>query len=151
MPGNVTRGLMIGSVLGSATMAFAQSATVQPGQWEMISVTKSVEMPNAPPQVAKMMAGRTTTVRRCITPREAADGGREMMKAKPSCTFGRYIMAGGKIDAEMTCSQAGGTMTAVTTGTYTPTTMSSMTRMSIKGPAPMTITTSMSGKRVGGC
>lgn len=141
-----------GLVLGSATIALAQSATIQPGQWEMISTTKSVEMPNAPPQVAQMMVGRSSTLRRCITSQEAAANGlREMVKANKSCTLGHFAMTGGKYDAEMTCSQGGGTMTAVTTGNYTPTTMNSTSRIIIKGPAPMTMTTSVAGKRVGAC
>ena len=50
-----------GLFLGSATIALAQSAVIQPGQWEMVSTTKSVEMPSAPPQVTRMMEGRSST------------------------------------------------------------------------------------------
>ena len=141
-----------GLVFGSATIALAQAGGIQPGQWEMISTTKSVEMPNGPPQVARMMEGRSSTLRRCITSEEAAANGlREMVKANKSCTLGHFAMSGGKYDADMTCSQGGGTMTAVTTGTYTPTTMSSTSHIMIKGPTPMTMTTSVVGKRVGAC
>ena len=144
--------VIVGLVSGSATIALAQAAGIQPGQWEMISTTKSVEMPNAPPQVARMMEGRSSTLRRCITSEQAAANGlREMVKANKSCTLSHFTMSGGKYDAEMTCSQSGGTMMASTTGTYTPTTMSSTSRIMIKGPTPMTMTNSVVGKRVGAC
>ncbi len=135
----------------SAAIVLAQGTGIQPGEWEMTSTTKAVEMPNAPPQVAQMMAGRSTSIRHCITPQDALNGGREMMKANKSCTFSRYEMSAGKLEAEMTCSQGGGTMTAVTSGTYTATTMASTSHMVVNAPAPMTITTSMTGKRVGSC
>ena len=141
-----------GLVLASATIALAQGVVIQPGQWEMISTTKTVEMPNAPPQVAQMMVGRSSTLRRCITSQEAvANGLREMVRANKSCTLGHFAMSRGRYNAEMTCSQGGGTMTAVTTGTYTPTTMNSTSRIMIKSPTPMTITSSVVGKRVGAC
>lgn len=139
------------ALLGSATIALAEGATIQPGMWEMVSTNTIVDMPSAPPMVAKMLAGRSTTIRHCITEQEAAGGARDLIKARKSCTFDRYVLSGGKIDSAMTCSQDGSTMTATTTGTYTATTLNSTSRIVMKGPAPMTITTSPTGRRTGAC
>ena len=51
----------------------------------MVSTIKTVQMPDASPQVARMMAGRSTTIRQCITPREAAGGGRERSRDLVTC------------------------------------------------------------------
>lgn len=149
---------MIGirTILGTAAvavpaLALAQSTSVQPGLWEMAATVNTVDMPSAPPMVARMMQGRTTTIRHCITPEEASRGPQEMLKTNKACTFTRYSLAGGRLSSEMVCRQGGGTMTATASGTYTPTSFSATGRSVVTGPATMTMTTTSTGHRVGDC
>ena len=133
------------------SLALAQAATVQPGMWEMAATVNTVDMPSAPPMVARMMQGRTTRIRHCITLEETSRGPQEMLKTSKACTFTRYSLAGGRLSSEMVCRQGGGTMTATTSGTYTPTSFSATGRSVNTGPATMTMTTTSTGHRIGDC
>lgn len=133
------------------SLAIAQATAVQPGLWDMASTINTVDMPSAPPAAARMMQGRTTTFRHCITPEEASRGPQEMLKANKACTFTRFSLAGGRISSEMVCKQGGGTMTATTSGSYTPTSFSTTGKSVVTGPAAMTMTMTSTGHRVGDC
>ena len=119
----------------------------------MTSATiNSVVMPGAPAGVVKMMTGRTTTVKHCITPAEASRGPQEMLKQSKSCSFTHYAMTSGRLSSTMVCKQGGGTMTATTTGTFTPTAFSASSRMvTTGGGMPMTMTSTSTGRRIGDC
>lgn len=131
--------------------SFAQAPVVTPGQWEMAVTINTVDMPNAPPMVAKMMQGRTSTIRHCITPEEAARGPQEAMKSDKSCSFTHYSAAGGKLSSEMVCTQSRGTLTATSSGTYTATSFAATGKSVMSGSNPMTMTTTTSGHRIGDC
>ncbi len=140
-------GLAIG-----AGSALAQALSVQPGEWDIAATVNSVDMPNAPPGIAAMMIGKTKHILHCITPEEASRGPQDMMKSDKSCKFTRYDMAGGKLSSEMVFKQGGGTMTATSTGSFTPTSFNSSGRSVMTGGAmTMTLTATTVGKRVGEC
>ena len=132
-------------------LALAQSTGVTPGMWEMAITIDSINAPNAPPAVAKMMQGRTTRVRHCITPEEASRGPQEMLKSAKSCTFQKYQMRGGRLDSEMTCSSGGQTTRMVSTGAFTPTSFATQGKAVATGPMPMTMTSHATGKLIGAC
>jgi hypothetical protein len=129
----------------------AQAGPIQPGLWEITSKVETVTIPNAPPAVAQAMRGRPTTSRNCVTPEQAAQGPREMMKADKSCTFTRYNLTGGVFDSEVVYKRPTGTMTARSTGRYTPTAFTARSQMNGTGRMAMTMTATMSGKLVGAC
>ena len=124
---------------------------MQPGQWEIVTTIKSVDMPGAPPQVVQAMKSRPTRISSCLSAEDAARGPQEMMKTNKQCRFTHYLKQAGKIDSQMVCSQSGGTMTATTTGTFSPTGFTSNARMVLTGAQKMTMTATTVGKRVGAC
>jgi hypothetical protein len=124
---------------------------VTPGQWQIAVTINSADMPGAPPAVAKMMVGRTTNIKHCITPEDAARGPQDMLKTDKSCTFTKYSMVGGKMNSEMTCTRGGTTTTAVSSGTFTPTSFTANGRSTVSGQMPVTMTMTTVGKRLGDC
>lgn len=132
-------------------LALAQSSGVTPGLWEIAVTINSAEMPGAPPFVARMMTGKTTRVKQCITPADAARGPQEMLKSAKGCTFTRYSMQNGRMNSEMTCSQGGQTTTSVSSGTFTPTGFTSSGRSVTTGSMAMTMTSTAVGRLLGPC
>lgn len=129
----------------------AGHAQVQPGQWDIAVTVNSIDMPGAPPGIAKMMAGKTTRVSQCITPEQAAKGPQEMLRQNRGCRFTRYGMAGGRLNSEMVCDMQGGKMTATTSGSFTPVGFSATGRSVMTGVHAMTMTSTSVGRRVGAC
>ena len=132
-------------------VALAQGVGVTPGQWETTVTINSVNMPGQPAMIANMMTGKTTKVKHCITPEEAARGPQDMLKSNKACNFTRFSMVGGKMNSEMTCKMGANTMTAVTTGSFTPTGYTSTARTVQTGAMPMTMTSSSTGRLIGPC
>ncbi len=150
--GGMSRLIAVGVLaLAAPVAAQAQSAGINPGQWEIAVTINSMDMPGAPPAIANMMKGKTTKVKHCITPEEAARGPQELLKSDKSCTFTRYSMTGGALSSEMVCKQGGGMMTATTTGSFTPDSFTATGRTVSTGGMPMTMTSTSVGQRVGDC
>jgi hypothetical protein len=126
-----------------------QGSGMTPGKWQVSSTIVSVDMPGAPPMVAQMMAGKTTTMTQCITPDMASKG--QTARPAKDCTMTHASMLGGKISSEMVCQVGGGTMTTTDTGTFTPTSYDIQGKMVMTGKASMTQVIKIAGKRVGDC
>lgn len=124
---------------------------VLPGMWETASTITSVDMPNAPPAVAKMMRGRKTVVKRCATAKDVAQGPQEMLKSSKACHFNRYVMTGGHFSSEMVCNMNGTTLTARSEGHFTPTSFDATSSSEMTGRQPMRMTTTVVGRRLGDC
>ena len=60
-------------------------------------------------------------------------------------------MVGGKLDTQMVCKQASGTMTATSHGSYTATTFAATADIVSTGAQAMKMTAMSSGKLVGAC
>lgn len=144
----------------------AQDAVkMQPGQWQTQIKFVSVDIPGMPKAQADMMTQQMakmseTTAETCVTAEMVSKPPSEMFggKAGNGCTYEKFELAGGKVDAVMTCKpQTGGEMKATTTGTMSSTsyqltsetTMSGMTGM--PGGGNMTSKTEITGKRIGDC
>ena len=139
-------------VLAVPALALAQSSGITPGQWEYAVTMTSIDAPGAPAFIAKMMQGKTTRVKHCITPADAARGPQDLMKSNKSCTFTKYSMANGKLSSEMVCVNGGQTTTSVSSGNFTPTSFTSQGRsVTTGGSMPMTVTTTAAGKLIGPC
>ena len=128
-----------------------QTQTIQPGEWQITVTVTAIDMPGAPAGVAQSLRGQPRTITNCITAEQAARGPQEMIKAAPNCTISNYSMAGGKFSAEMRCNQAGGTMTARTAGTFTPTSFTTTSNATMSGRMAMRMTSTSTGRRVGAC
>jgi len=133
----------------------AAQAQVTPGQWQTTVKVTKMDMPGAPPQMAEMMkrsmAGGAHTVSSCVTPEQAAQGPREMVKQNKSCKFTKFSMSGGKFSTEMTCVQNGEAMTVRSAGNYGPTSYSATSTMTMTGRMKMTSTSQVAGRRLGPC
>ena len=96
------------------------------GQYQSTATLLEFEVPGVPASqsdsVKQMMSAEFAKANTfCITPEQAEDGPRHMVQqmAESDCTFGRYDVTGNSLDAEMSCSGAGGFDGSVTvSGTF---------------------------------
>jgi hypothetical protein len=126
-----------------------QGSTMQPGKWEISTTVVSVDMPGAPPQVAQMMAGKTTVLSQCITPDMVSKG--ETAPTRPGCTVTHSPFGIGLVTSKVVCQTNGGTMTATNKGVFSPTSYSMDGKIEMTGKTSMTEVIKTSGKRVGAC
>jgi len=138
------------AVLAVPAIAWA-AAPILPGLWETTVTVTSVDMPNAPPSVVKMMRGHKTVVKHCATAKDVAQGPQEMLKSSKACHFTRYAMTGGHLSSEMVCSQRGMTTTARSEGRFTPVSFDVTSSAEMSGAQHMRMTTTMSARRLGDC
>ena len=141
-----------------------QIVQAEPGEYETRVEIVDLSLPDLPAaageQMEQMMRSNMATASRfCLTPEEAAEGPERMVTemAEADCTFERFDMAGGKIDAVMECRQEGGMAGRYTLdGEMTPTssTMHMLVDASLPGAAgggAMQMDMRVSSKRVGEC
>lgn len=138
----------------------AEAAKFMAGQWDTTVEIVSADMPGMPPEMLKQMTGRTNKISHCMTREEADRNAEEMFKkqGEGNCSYKRFSMAGGKIDAQMSCTggQQGGTSEITMAGTYSANAYQMATEMKISSPqmpggAAMTMKARTTGKRTGAC
>jgi hypothetical protein len=134
-----------------AGTAFGQASGVQPGKWEIAVTVNSMEMSGVPAGVAKMMVGKTTRIKHCITPAEAARGPQALLATGKSCVFSKYSLIGGRLNSEFSCKSGGQTTNSASSGTFAPTEFRATGRSVTTGSTPMTMTSTSVGHRVGDC
>ena len=97
---------------------------LRPGQWESTMTLESMDMPGMPPEARKMMEsqkGTAHTFSHCLTPEQAAAPNAGFFQKDASgCTYDHFTMAGGRIDAAMTCPPGSGMGKMRMQGTYGP-------------------------------
>lgn len=126
----------------------AAALGIQPGKWETKISILSMEI-DGKAQPAPPSAQAVTS---CMTPEMAAKGPGEMIKnAGVDCTASRSVYAGGKIDAQMTCKLPTGTMSSTTTGTYSPTAMTTDAEATVTGRMTIKQKIHTEARRVGEC
>lgn len=140
-----------------AAKVAASGMTPKPGRWQANFKLESMDMPGIPAaareQVNKSM-GASQTYFTCLTPEQAAKPDASFFqKSAPGCTYERFSMAGGKIDALMTCPPGNGPTRMEMTGTVG----EDLYDIKIKGSAEMAAGVSMNigmavtSRRVGEC
>ncbi len=133
----------------AAAPAFAAELPLKPGSWQITSTVRSMEMPGAPAGMMAKMIGKTTTMRQCITPAQAAAGPRQILKASEGkCRYNSFSVRGSKLDAVMVCTSGQGNMTSRMTGTVTAT---SYTMDQTMTAPSMKMTSAGTGKWLGPC
>lgn len=138
--------LLAAVALGAAGIAYAE-VTMQPGEWETTIRMTEMNMPNLPPQVAASMAGRTMTVKTCVSADDLTKTPEKVFAgSKGNCTAKQNKFAGGVVDMDMTCK---GGMHGHTVGTYTATSYTATSEMTLAGGCPSKST--VSGKLLGPC
>ena len=138
----------------------AQNSSIkpEPGQYRVSMEVLEVDLPGLPPEAADMMKQNMDgqTHQYCLRQEDVDKGFEEMARQgqRGDCSFSRFDVADGDLDAEMTCNVDGqGTMTMTLNGTGTPT--RSVMEMTVKGnPAgmgEMTMRTKSVHERIGDC
>lgn len=138
----------------------AQNSSIkpEPGKYSVSMEVLEVSIPGAPPEVAEMMRGTMSgqTQEYCMTQADVDKGFEEMARQgqDENCTFERFDIDGGDIDAKMSCDIPGqGTMTMTMDGAATPT--SSVMEMTMQGNmagiGDSTIKMKASHQRIGDC
>lgn len=146
--------------------ATANAQTLTPGQWSTTTEVVSVDLPGLPAQTAAAMKdqmtnaiGRQTVSENCVTPEQAKTPPAELLAGSNAgdCRFGKYAMAGGTLDATLSCKPAaGGEMTMTMAGPFSGDSFALDATMQVAPPGvgsgkAMTIKTRMTGKRNGEC
>jgi hypothetical protein len=130
---------------------------MRPGKWESHMKIDKLEMAGLPPEATAQMQkamGVEQTVATCITQAQVEKPNTEMFKqASAGCQYENFTMAGGKIDARMTCNRGPAPSQMVMSGTYGTDeyNVTMTTQASADANMPMKMTMSVASKRIGEC
>lgn len=147
----------VGEVAGKLADAGGTDQFVNPGKWRTTVEIKDLKLgvANVPPGVAesiKQQMSATQTFEICITPEEASKPNTELFSgAESNCKYDRFNMGGGKIDAAMTCTDAGGRHSTELKGTYAPDSYEISGSSERTGQMSMSMTTHIKSERIGEC
>ena len=128
------------------------------GQWQSSMKIEKLEMEGLPPEAAAAMQkqmGATQTFTSCLTPEQAAKPNAEFFQGSKNsnCTYEKFSMSGGKLDAVMTCKEGGQAQRMTMQGSYGEEAYD--IRVTADGEAqagmPMSMAMSISSKRIGEC
>jgi hypothetical protein len=128
-----------------------------PGRWESTMKIEKMEMAGMPPEAKAMMdkqMASAQTFTTCLTPEQAAHPDAGFFQGNESgCKYDKFMMAGGKLDAVMTCDMNGRKQKMTMSGTYGEEAYT--INMSSTGEAqpgmPMNMVMSVASRRVGDC
>ncbi|MDV3455643.1 DUF3617 domain-containing protein [Sphingomonas sp. HF-S4] len=113
------------SVEEVANQVAASGAAPQlsPGRWEGSATILSMEIPGMPPEAAAQMKsamGTATPFASCLTPEQAKKPAADFFAggAQKDCTYEKFTMADGKLDAKMQCKSSGMTIDMTMDGKF---------------------------------
>ena len=136
---------------------------LQPGQWETTTEVVAVDAPGLPEggvkdQAMASLKGAPLTVKRCLTAAEAERPGAELFTGTvgEQCTYDRFEMRDGRIEAQMTCTgPQGETLSNRVRGSFTVEDFDlEVVTEGSAGPAAvsgLTVRMRSSGRRLGEC
>jgi hypothetical protein len=129
----------------------------QPGRWQANLRLESFDIPGMPASAKQEMGkalGGSQSYFSCLTAEQAVKPDADFFqKAAPGCTYEKFIMADGKIDAVMACPGGAGPTRMAMTGTYG----ADLYDIKITGSGemakgmPMNIVMGVTSRRVGEC
>lgn len=145
-----------------ATAEMKDSAVkMLPGKWQTTVEIVKFDIPGAPPEAKQMMQGAmaANTVEACVTQAEVDKGPNDFFKNMQdgNCSFSRFNVAGGTVDAAMSCtgSKMGGEVNATMNGVMTPESSAVKVNSVITGSqmpgGKIEMETKVTSKRVGDC
>jgi len=152
----------IEEVAGEVEAARKDNDFLRPGKWLTKGSIDELTVPGMPAELAARMkqSGQDMPgTESCITAADAAKPNADFFTGNKSCRYDHFTMGGGKIDARMRCSAAGGTQLSTMTGAYDresyrmamTTAMENPSSGAPSGMAGMTMKLSVEGKRLGDC
>lgn len=149
-----------GEVQEQVAAATGSGALFRPGHWEGTVKILDMAMPGMeklPPAMREQMKARMSSgssFQNCLTPQEAADARKTLAEHQEGeCTYDHFTMAGGTIDAAMSCKGGGVLRRMTMTGTYSQTGyhIVSQTSGTGEGPAGVSMKVEMNAQRTGDC
>jgi len=95
----------------------------KPGRWESTLQFTNIEMAGMPPQVQEAMKSQLGSEQKwlsCLTPEQANANNGDFFKPEnnDNCKYNTFSMGGGKIAADMTCTEGGASQNMKMSGTY---------------------------------
>jgi len=128
----------------------------QPGLYRSTVEVVEVDMPGAADMVKRMMGGSNSTSEYCLTPEEADRGFEEMARnsQEGDCSFERFDVDGGRIDAAMNCTANGGAPMRLTlqgTGTTTSSEVAMTMETDMPGMGTANVRMKATHQRIGEC
>jgi hypothetical protein len=135
--------------------AAADMPKPEPGLYRTTITMTGIDIPGMGPNMAGHGGGMTTTNENCLTPEEVSQGYEEMVKRGQdgSCSYERFNVAGGRLDAVMVCQSDQGEArmemkgTATATGSEFDATMA----MDLDGRGNGTMRFNAKHERIGDC
>jgi hypothetical protein len=131
---------------------------IEPGLWQSKTDVQEMTMPGMPPEFAakmkqSMAQSRNETSSHCVTADEVKKPKEGFFGGDKSCKYQHFTMGGGKIDAQMVCSEEGSTQTTSLSGTYTSTSYAmDVSSTGSGGPQNgMSMKLHVDSKRIGEC
>lgn len=146
------------SVEEAAERAKESGVKPEPGEYRVTMEVLEVDIPGAPPEAVKMMremmGGQTHQY--CLTQDDVDKGFEEMARQSQDgdCSFERFDVDGGSLDAKMTCTQDGQgsvTMTMQGTGSATSSEMDMLMEGNMGGMGKSSIHMKARHERIGDC
>lgn len=138
-----------------ASKARAEGIMPEPGQYKATITMTGMDIPGMPAGMESHGAGASTTTEYCLTEEQVADGFAEMMKRGQNgeCSYERFDLDGGKMDAVMVCKSPDGDARMTMNGTATPTSSDFTATMAMNVPEMGEGTMSFAAKheRIGDC
>jgi hypothetical protein len=115
-----------GKITGQEAAAESANATLpEPGLYKATVEIEEMSVPGMPAGMADQMkktVAAQMSVENCLTEADRANMVKQMAPQSDGCTYDKYDMSGGKIDAQMTCKTPdGGTAVTTMKGTVTST------------------------------
>lgn len=129
----------------------------QPGRWESNMKLDKFDMPSVPPQARAAMdkqIGVTQNFASCLTPEQASQPGAGFFqKSAENCKYDRFVMAGGKIDAAMACTEGRSAIKMTMAGSYSETEYNIQVKSQgeVQPGMPMSMDMTIASRRVGAC
>ena len=147
------------SVAAQVAAAGADLPRPDPGLYRTTVQIVEFDMPGAPNGAAEMMRDsmqQDRTSDNCVTPADVEKGYEDMVRRSQQgdCTFKRFDVAGGRIDAAMACrSERGGTSDIIMTGRAerTSSDMDMTMKMKLPGMGQSTMRMKSRSERIGPC
>lgn len=138
-----------------AEKAKAEMPKPQAGLYKTTVTMTGLDIPGLPPEMKGHGAGMTTTTEDCMSQEQVDKGFEELVKQGQDgeCTYERFDLAGGKLDAVMNCN-ADGRMTRMEMAGTTTTTGADLTAkmaMDFEGAGKGTMSFTAKHERIGDC
>ena len=141
----------------TAVASETRKLQLQPGQWETTTLITAMDIAGLPAGATEAATGTRTMTSNCITAADAARPDANILSGTKdgNCTYERFSMTGGSIDAAMTCmpARAPGKIAMTLAGTHARDRfdMGMAMNTSLPGDLAMTMKATVTGRRTGEC